>query len=91
MNSMIKVICDKCKRDIDRNSRCVLGVTGVEKAQTYDLCRECIEKIENFITDYEVTKADEYKKGYHDGFADGKEELWWTQWAPICERGDNNA
>ncbi len=76
---MIKVICDKCKRDIGRNSRCVLGVTGVGEAQTYDLCRECIEKIKDFITDYEITKADEYKKGYDDGYADGKEDAWQDQ------------
>lgn len=84
---MIKVVCDKCKKEITD----VILIDDVifpdyicidfrkygsnERLDHSEVCRECFEKIENFITDYEITKADEYKKGYDAGYADGKEAV----------------
>lgn len=72
---MTKVLCDKCKKEISAGHRNCVSLFG-NSNNGFDLCNDCVEKVVNFITDYEITKADEYKKGYHDGFADGKEEAW---------------
>ena len=88
---MTKIICDKCKKEITDvtliddvffpNYICIdFRMNGSnERLDHGEVCRECFEKIENFITDYEITKADEYKKGYDDGYADGKEDAWQDQ------------
>ena len=75
---MIKIICDRCKKEM--KIRHYVRVTTFDDndflEHLYDICDECAEKVVNFIADYEITKADEYKKGYEDGFKEGKEEAW---------------
>lgn len=71
---MMIIKCDKCKKEM--KIRHYVRVTTFDEERLYDICDECAEKVVNFITDYEITKADEYKKGYNDGYADGKEDAW---------------
>ena len=77
---MTKVICDKCKKEINTKSAFfAVRCNSADETIRYDICNECLAKIIDFITDYEITKTDEYKKGYDDGYADGKEDAWQDQ------------
>ena len=50
---MIKIFCDRCKKEVTNRQSSTLRLEGVVNLDDdYDLCSECARELKNWLEDY---------------------------------------